>query len=122
MHINLGPFRCKTGQGISYALKVTFRHRDIMQHFQKSFFQILRPTVWANAHGEEFNATGWGLQRWRKEKAEMVNRIEDSADLVRFMSYTQMMGKLKHLRQKQAHVMEIQVLLHIQNFHISFVS
>merc|ERR1719315_600868 len=72
-------------------------------------------TVWANSLGEE-------LKRWRKEKpkpfkstksddqkAEIIKRIEDNADVVRLICHTQMMGKLKHLRQKKAHVMEIQV-------------
>jgi large subunit ribosomal protein L3e len=77
-------------------------------------------TVWANSLGEEFKRRA--LKRWRKEKpkpykstksddqkAEIMKRIEDNADVVRLICHTQMMGKLKHLRQKKAHVMEIQV-------------
>jgi len=77
-------------------------------------------TVWANSLGEEFKRRA--LKRWRKEKpkpfkstksddqkAEIIKRIEDNADVVRLICHTQMMGKLKHLRQKKAHVMEIQV-------------
>jgi len=77
-------------------------------------------TVWANSLGEEFKRRA--LKRWRKEKpkpfkstksddqkAEIMKRIEDNADVVRLICHTQMKSKLKHLRQKKAHVMEIQV-------------
>lgn len=43
------------------------------------------------------------------EKAKVEERILQNADVVRLICHTQMKTKLKQLRQKKAHVMEIQV-------------
>merc|ERR1712013_549506 len=50
-----------------------------------------------------------GHTKSEEENKAIEKRIEDHADVVRLICHTQMMGKLKMLRQKKAHVMEIQI-------------
>jgi large subunit ribosomal protein L3e len=80
-------------------------------------------TVWAAKKNEEFLRRSY--RKWpgqdknraftniEKKKADFVagveKRISENADVIRLICHTQMMGKLPHLRQKKAHVMEIQV-------------
>jgi large subunit ribosomal protein L3e len=79
-------------------------------------------TVWANNLSESFrrrHSKHWMNGRKRAfehtksksdaEKDTVVERISQNADVVRLICHTQMKTKLKHLRQKKAHVMEIQV-------------
>merc|ERR1719242_2003028 len=79
-------------------------------------------TVWANNLSESFrrrHSKHWMNGRKRAfehcksksdaEKDKVTERISQNADVVRLVCHTQMKKKLKHLRQKKAHVMEIQV-------------
>jgi len=77
-------------------------------------------TIWANQLAETFKRRYY--KKWQPTKARcftnkkdeeaiatVEKRIAENADVVRLICHTQMMEKLKHLRQKKAHVMEIQV-------------
>lgn len=76
-------------------------------------------TIWADKLPEEFKRRS--TKHWKKnsrvftkskddaEKESIKKRMVDHADVVRLICHTQMMTKMTHLRQKKAHVMEIQV-------------
>jgi large subunit ribosomal protein L3e len=79
-------------------------------------------TVWAANLKESFlrrQSKNWGAGKKRafekaklmsdEEKQKVEERIMKHADVVRLICHTQMKDTLKHLRQKKAHVMEIQV-------------
>jgi large subunit ribosomal protein L3e len=79
-------------------------------------------TVWAKNLGEEFirrnyknfaNSKKRAFQAKDRTDEERVNKIEsriaDNATVVRLIAHTQMTKKLRNLRQKKAHVMEIQI-------------
>jgi large subunit ribosomal protein L3e len=77
-------------------------------------------TVWAANMKEEFKRRFF--KRWQpnkskafknvkseEEQAVVESRMVEHADVIRLICHTQMIEKLPHLRQKKAHVMEIQV-------------
>lgn len=76
-------------------------------------------TVWADNLKEEFKRRH--TKHWKKnsrpftkpkndsDKEAIKNRMVEHADVVRLICHTQMMDKMRNLRQKKAHVMEIQV-------------
>jgi len=79
-------------------------------------------TYWTSKLGEEFRrryykhwmnskkkAFSKSCEKTEEEREAIQNRILQNADVIRLVCHTQMKGKLTNLRQKKAHVMEIQV-------------
>jgi len=78
-------------------------------------------TVWGDKLHEEFkrryykswkngkNKKAFGNRKAEEDREEAVKRITEHSDVVRLICHTRMMQNLKQLRQKKAHIMEIQV-------------
>merc|ERR1719410_1925303 len=69
------------------------------EEFKRRFFKRWQPN----------KSKAFKNKKTEDEIAAVEKRISENADVIRLICHTQMIEKLKHLRQKKAHVMEIQV-------------